>query len=152
MAEYERSRVIGAAPDAVFAFATDLNNLPTYLPTVQATEEPAPGRIRVRGEVRGNRYEDDGSVTIDADRRRMEWGADELNYSGWMSVGADDDAGTRSQVTVHLSFAPWTDDSGRPIAEPNIDPDPIEESLETALDSLRSLIEGTGGKDDTAAP
>jgi hypothetical protein len=55
-------------------------------------------------------------------------------------------------VVAHLSFAPYVTPSGSPITgEPDIDPDPIEESLEAALDSLRNLMEGRGGKEAPAS-
>ena len=144
MAEYERSRLVQASPDDVFAFVSDANNLATFLPTVDVVEPQAEGRVEVHGEVRGRSYEDEGWFRVDEARRRIEWGADERTYSGWLTVAADD-AG--AQVVAHLSMPPYVTPSGAPITgEPDIDPDPIEESLEAALDSLRNLMEGRGGK------
>jgi hypothetical protein len=55
-------------------------------------------------------------------------------------------------VVAHLSFAPYVTATGRPISrEPAADPDPIEQSLEAALDSLRNLKEGRGGKEEPAS-
>ena len=52
---------------------------------------------------------------------------------------------------AHLSFAPYVTPTGRPITgEPSDEPDPIELSLEAALDSLRNLMEGRGGKEEPA--
>ena len=149
MAEYERSRLVQASPDDIFAFVSDASNLATILPTVETVERQADDRVEVHGEVRGRTYEDDGWFRVDEARRRVEWGADERTYSGWLTVaGADGGA----QVVAHLSFAPYVTPSGRPISgEPDIDPDPIEESLEAALDSLRNLMEGRGGKEEPAA-
>lgn len=144
MAEYERSRWVQAAPDDVFAFVSNPSNLATILPTVRAVEPEAEDRVVVRGTTGNTPYEDDGWFHVDADRRRLEWGADEETYSGWMTVSGEDGG---SQVVAHLSFAPYVTPSGRPITgEPAIDPDPVEESLEAALDSLRNLMEGRGGK------
>jgi uncharacterized protein YndB with AHSA1/START domain len=149
MAEYERSRLVQASPDDVFAFVSDANNLATFLPTVDVVEPQAEGRVEVHGEVRGRSYEDEGWFRVDEARRRIEWGADERTYSGWLTV-AGEDGGT--QVVAHLSFAPYVTPSGSPITgEPDIDPDPIEESLEAALDSLRNLMEGRGGKESPAS-
>jgi hypothetical protein len=149
MAEYERSRLVQASPDDVFAFVSDASNLATILPTVETVERQADDRVEVHGEVRGRTYEDDGWFRVDEARRRIEWGADERTYSGWLAVaGADGGA----QVVVHLSFAPCVTPSGRPITgEPADEPDPIEQSLEAALDSLRNLMEGRGGKEEPAA-
>ena len=148
MAEYERSRLVQASPDDVFAFVSDASNLATILPTVETVERQAEDRVEVHGEVRGRTYEDDGWFRVDEARRRIEWGADERTYSGWLTVsGADGGA----QVVAHLSFAPYVTPSGRPIGRAADEPDPIEQSLEAALDSLRNLMEGRGGKEEPAA-
>jgi hypothetical protein len=148
MAGYERSRLMQASPDDVFAFVSDANNLATFLPTVDAIEPQAEDRVEVHGEVRGRSYEDEGWFRVDEARRRIKWGADERTYSGWLTVAADDGG---SQVVAHLSFAPYVTPTGRPITgEPVSEPDPIEESLEAALDSLRNLMEGRGGKEEPA--
>jgi uncharacterized protein YndB with AHSA1/START domain len=146
MAEYERSRLVLASPEDVFAFVSDPRNLATFLPTVDTVEPREEDRVEVHGEVRGRTYEDDGWFHVDEARHRIEWGADERTYSGWLTV-AEDDAG--AQVVAHLSMPPYVTPSGRPITgEPEIDPDSIEESLEAALDSLRNLMEGRGGKEE----
>jgi hypothetical protein len=149
MAEYERSRLVQAPPDDVFAFVSNLDNLATFVPTVDEAKPQAPGRVHVHGETRGHTYDDDGWFRVDEARRRLEWGADEHDYAGWLTVAGEDGG---SQVVVHLSVAPFVTASGRPITgEPAAEPDPIEESLEAALDSLRNLMEGRGGKEEPAA-
>jgi hypothetical protein len=149
MAEYERSRLVQASPDEVFAFVSDASNLATILPTVDTVEPQTEGRVEVHGEVRGRSYEDDGWFRVDEARRRIEWGADEGTYSGWLTVSGEDGG---AQVVAHLSFAPHVTPSGRPISgERADDPDPIEQSLEAALDSLRNLMEGRGGKEEPAS-
>jgi hypothetical protein len=149
MAEYERSRFVQASPDDVFAFVSDARNLATFLPTVDAAEPHGEDRVEVHGHVQGRSYDDDGWFRVDEARRRIEWGADERTYSGWLTVSGDDGG---AQVVAHLSFAPYVTPSGRPISgEPQTAPDPIEQSLEAALDSLRNLMEGTGGKEEPSA-
>jgi uncharacterized protein YndB with AHSA1/START domain len=149
MAEYERSRLVQASPDDVFAFVSDASNLATFLPTVDMVEPRAEGRVEVHGEVRGRTYEDDGWFRVDEARRRIEWGADEGTYSGWLTVAQ---ANGGAQVVTHLSFAPFVTATGHPITgEPEAEPDSIEQSLEAALDSLRNLMEGRGGKEEPAS-
>jgi hypothetical protein len=149
MAEYERSRLVQASPDDVFAFVADAGNLAAFLPTVDAVEAQAEDRVLVRGETRGNDYEDDGWFRVDENRRRLEWGAAERDYSGWLTVSGEDGG---SQVVAHLSLPPHVTESGRPITgELDDGSDPIEQSLEAALDSLRNLMEGRGGKEEPAA-
>jgi hypothetical protein len=148
MAEYERSRRVQASADDVFAFVSDLSHFATFLPTVRAVEPRAEGQIRVSGQSHGHAYEDEGWFRVDA-ARRVEWGDDERTYSGWLTVAGEDDGA--SQVVAHLSFAPHVTATGAPAdAEPAVASDPIEQSLEAALDSLRNLLEGTGGKEEPA--
>src|SRR5688500_17585019 len=118
MAEYERSRLVQASPDDVLAFVSDASNLATFLPTVDTVEPQAEGRVEVHGEVRGRTYEDDGWFRVDAARRRIEWGADERTYSGWLTV-AEENGG--AQVVAHLSFAPYDTTSRRPITGEPVD-------------------------------
>ena len=55
-------------------------------------------------------------------------------------------------MVAHLSFAPYVTPAGRTDHRRAADdPDPIEQSLEAALDSLRNLMEGRGGKEEPAA-
>jgi len=149
MAEYEQSRLVQASPDDVFAFVSDASNLATFLPTVDMVEPPAEGRVEVHGEARGRTYEDDGWFRVDEARRRIEWGSDERTYSGWLTVSEENGG---AQVVAHLSFAPYVTATGRPITgELEVNPDSIEQSLEAALDSLRNLLEGRGGKEELAS-
>jgi len=149
MAEYERSRLINVAPGDVFAFVSNPDNLPTFIPTVQAIEPQPDDRVRIQGAIHGRSYVDDGWLHVDRDRRRLEWGDDERTYSGSLTV-AGDNGGT--QVVLHLSLPPHFTPSGRPITgEAANAPDTIEQSLEDALDSLRNLMEGRGGKVERSA-
>ncbi len=52
MPEYEHSQTIQASPDAVFAFVSQVRNLPQYLPTIKAAEPQGPERVVVHGEAR----------------------------------------------------------------------------------------------------
>jgi hypothetical protein len=147
MAEYERSRLVDVSAEDVFAFVTDFRNLVNYVPTVTSVEPTGQeDHVRIRGVFRGTPYDDDVWYNLDENRRRIEWSADERAYSGWLTVS---EADGRSQIVVHLSVPPYVTSSGRPITGELTDgEDPYEEGLETALDSLRNLLEGTGGEEE----
>jgi uncharacterized protein YndB with AHSA1/START domain len=149
MASYERSRWINAREDVVFRFATALRNMPTYIPTVKSVEwEPGGKTVRVKGEVRGQPFEDRHCwLKIDSDRNRMEWSAEGHDYSGWMTITKGDNASGGAQVVVNLTVPPWVSPSGRPITGEPPGPNIIEESLEDSLNSLRNMIEGRGGEE-----
>ena len=143
MPEYEHTQTIHASPAEVFAFVSDVRNLPQYLPTTKGAEPQGEGRVRVRGEANGHEYDSDGYFQADEAMRRLEWGADEEGkYSGWLTVSGEESA---SLVTVHLSFGPATDLPER-IEENSPGERPIQQGLEASLASIQNLVEGQGGK------
>lgn len=148
MAEFEHSMTMQASADQVFDFVADVRNLPKYLPTTKSAQGQGEGRVRVQGEVRPpdgggelRRYDSDGYLRRLADRNRLEWGADEGYYSGWLE--ARDGGGGQTQVTVHISLR-----GAPPGADPNEAPPPekIQEGLVASLESIRRQVEGEGGK------
>jgi uncharacterized membrane protein len=102
MSEYERSTTIRAPAEAVLAFASDVRNLPKYLPTTHHAEPQGAERVAVAGEAKGHRYQADGYLRADRERQRLEWGSDEGHYSGWLQVEPAGEGASR--VTVHLSM------------------------------------------------
>lgn len=137
MSTYEHSTTVQASPDAVFAFVSDVNNLPRYLPTVHSAKPQSGERVHVEGEAQGHHYDDDGYMRVDQASRRMEWGSDgEDDYTGWLTVAGDDGA-TSSTVTVHLEFGEQTGDDQQ-ISNQD---ERIEQGLSEALDAIRQQIE-----------
>ncbi len=157
MKEYEKTKQIKAPAGAVFAWLSDVGNLPHYLPPVKEaaltgpSSSDSPGRQKVwmKVEIPG-RYETEGEgyFSVDEGSRRMEWGAEwGRDYSGWLAVSEDESAA--STVTVHLNFGPRsaeeeTDTSG--------ESDPFEEGIEATLESIRRQIEEGSGKVDPTPP
>jgi hypothetical protein len=149
MSEYERSRLIHASEGDVFTFVSDVNNLPVFVPTVQAVEPQKGEQVLVRGEIRGHNFEDEGWFHIEPARHRVEWGDEERTYSGSLTVAAEN---SDSRVTIHLALPPYVTPSGAPVTgEDPAEHEQIEASLEAALDSLRNIMEGRGGKEEPAS-
>lgn len=153
MTEYQQTQTIGASAENVFAWLSDVNNLPRYLPPVVdasiegPSAEGSPGQ-RVRATLEypggGGTFDAEGYFAIDEGQRRMEWGAEvQRDYSGWLEVTEDGDG--QSQVTVHLNF-------GERSVEPEMreqapeDRDPLAEGIAATLESIRRQIEEGSGK------
>jgi uncharacterized protein YndB with AHSA1/START domain len=95
--EYEPSQAIDAPPDEVFAWLSDVGNLPEYLPPIVeaslqgASAEGLPGqRIRTTLEYPGEdggTFEAEGYLAVDQRERRMEWGPSRgvTTRAGWLS-------------------------------------------------------------------
>lgn len=158
--EYEQSQTIDAPPQEVFAWLSNVANLPEYLPPVVASSaegpsaEGVPGqRIRTTLEYPGQEertFEAEGYLSVDESERRMEWGAEAgRDYSGWLTVANCGEGG--SEVVVHLSF-------GERSVEPEMQEraaegrDPLTEGISATLESIRRQIEEGSGKVETPLP
>lgn len=149
MPEYEHSQTIQAAPQRIFDFVADVSNLPKYLPTTKSAQEQGEERVRVQGEAKGHRYDADGYLRPNAEKLRLEWGADEGYYSGWLQIDGQNGSvhSDNAQVTVHLSFKEKPgQDSGHAPSDAD-----IQEGMQKALQSIQNYVEGTGGKEEPAA-
>jgi uncharacterized protein YndB with AHSA1/START domain len=152
--EYEQSQPIDAPPEEVFAWLSDVGNLPEYLPPwwpprrrgPRSRASPARGsrrRSSTRGE-EGRTFDAEGYLAVKEAERRMEWGAEAgRDYSGWLTVANRGEGG--SEVVVHLSF-------GERSVEPEMQErtpegrDPLAEGISATLESIRRQIEEGSGK------
>ncbi len=151
MGEYEHTTTVKSKPQQVFDFVSDVNNLPRYLPTVKSAMRQGSDRVRVQGDAAGHQYDSDGSYNVYKDRKRMEWGSDgENQYRGWLEV-KDNEDGTGATVTVHLSFEPRSDLALQYERQSGDRDRTIHEGLKNALQSIKNLCEGQGGKVDSRA-
>jgi uncharacterized protein YndB with AHSA1/START domain len=158
--EYEQSQTIDAPPEEVFAWLSDVDNLPEYLPPVVASSAEGPSAVDIPGERirttleypgQGERtFTAEGYLAVDEGERRIEWGAEAgRDYSGWLTVANRGEGG--SEVVVHLSF-------GERSVEPEMqerapeDRDPLAEGISATLESIRRQIEEGSGKVETPPP
>ena len=138
MGEYEQTMTMRASPDQVLDFVADVGNMPSYLPTTKSAQP--------QGEAQGHKYDSDGYLRRDPESKRLEWGADEGYYSGWLQV-REAGAGA-SAVTIHISLRarpPGSDQSHAPTDEQ------INEGLAKGLQSIQNHVEGRGGKVEPSA-
>lgn len=159
MPEFQHRQRIAAPPNRVYAFVADVANLPKYVPTTKAAQAVPGGKVQVQGEAEGHRYDSDGSFRADEAARRIEWGAEERDYSGFLDVADAGDGG--SDLTVHLAFAEGMGErvaaeqeaKGQDAPAPSGGPSgpQIQEGLEASLLSIRNLVEGDGGKVEPAS-
>ncbi len=149
--QYQRSQTFDVPADRLFAFVSEVGNLPKYMPPVTSAQAIPPDKVRIHVEIPQHGSADgEGYYRVYRDERRMEWGANVgRDYSGRLTV--TDQGATRSELTVELSFGPRS-------AEPQIeqesrpDRDPLEEGIGATLESIRRHVEGEGGKVPTPSP
>lgn len=144
MPSYQQTIQIPVQPRQVFDFVADVRNLPNYLPTTRDAQSQGDERVRVQGEAKGHAYDADGYLRCDRQQMRLEWGADEGHYAGWLQIDAQ---GDRSTVTVNLEFHESVE---RPDARAPNEQD-VRAGLNAALESIRRQVLGEGGKVEPAA-
>ncbi len=144
MSEFEHTTTVEASPEQVWSFVADVRNLPKYLPTTHSAEPAQGERVEVKGEAQGHEYDSEGYFREDKQNYRLEWGADENYYSGWLEIK---EQGDTSDVTVHLTFtgAPPQgegDPPGDNTSEEAPSRDDVQEGLVSALESIKNFVEG----------
>ena len=102
MAEYERRRTVPAPPDALFAYLSDVGNLPTYFRGMtSARPGPGPEEVLVTAVVKDREVAGVAHLEVDHDARRLDWSSESPNdYHGWLAVRPADGG---SEVELHLS-------------------------------------------------
>lgn len=134
MPDFSHARTMRVAAEDVYDFIADVRNMATYLPTTRKADTDGPGRVRVQGEVKGRRYDSDGFLRRIDDRNRIEWGADEGDYSGWMEARR---RGEGTEVTVHLHFS---DDAWQRRGSDGPNADEVQRNLEAALIAIEQSV------------
>lgn len=149
MPEYTDRITVDAAPDAVFRFVSDIQNLPKYLPTVHHAAPQTGERIALEGQANGHHYNSDGWFKVDPAAMTMSWGSDgENDYSGKMTVIAHGQAAT-VECALRFSPSPEIKDAmdkhqGGPSAA-------MTDGLRTSLHNIKQICEGTGGREHSTA-
>lgn len=149
MSHYTCQTTVNAPADEVFAYVTNVERMPEYLPTLHEAHRQGEDRVAMKGEAAGHPYSADGNFVIDQDGRTMRWSSDgEHRYSGHLEV---QDQGSACNVSVTLDFEPnpgMDEDFKREMGSRDA---AIQDGLEKSLQSIKNQCEGTGGKVPTRA-
>jgi uncharacterized membrane protein len=120
--QHEHTEHVAAAPDAVYAAISDLNNLPRFVPQLTGVRAEDGGRVAVDARYEGHEQHGEATFATDDAARRIEWGA-ASGYRGWMQVDTDGDG---SRLTLFLD----TPHSGA-----------SDQDIAATLDAIRMLVE-----------
>lgn len=135
MNDYERTARVDASADALFAYLSDVDNLPDYFERMTEAE-PGNGqevhtKARIDTDGQGEQeVEGEAWFKVDEEGRRIQWGSEgPNNYSGELEVSAN---GEGSEVAVRLRTE--MDDEKA-----------IEGDLQRTLDNIKRLVEDGAG-------
>ena len=105
MADFEQTREIGAAPDAVWRLVSDPNRLAEWVPTTTVSRPEGVGAVHLQGESHGHDYDINSGFVVDNAARRLSWDSPRLSgYQGTLHV-ADHAGGSRVTVQVTIPDA-----------------------------------------------
>jgi uncharacterized protein YndB with AHSA1/START domain len=102
MADFELSREIDVAPQAVWALVSDPERLADWVPTTTASRPAGHDAVQLRGESHGHDYDLRGGFAADDDAHRLVWDSPrQSGYHGSLTVAGHD---TGSRVTVKMTI------------------------------------------------
>ena len=105
MGNFEQSRDIGAAPEAVWRLVSDPNRLADWVPTATASRAAGGDAVRLQGESHGHDYDTRGGFVADDAAKRLSWDSPRLSgYRGTLVV-AEHAGGSRVTVRVTVPDA-----------------------------------------------
>ena len=106
MPDFEQSREIDVAPEAVWALVSDPDRLADWVPTAAASRPAGHDAVQLQGESHGHDYDLRGGFVADDDARRLVWDSPrQSGYRGSLTV-AGHDAGSRVTVQVTIPDLP----------------------------------------------
>ena len=106
MPDFEQSREIDAAPEAVWRLVSDPDRLPDWVPTTTASHLAGRGAVQLQGESHGHDYDIRGGFVTDEAARRLSWDSPRLaGYRGSLTV-TEHAPGSRVTLQVTIPGIP----------------------------------------------
>ena len=131
MADYDGRTTVSAPEDALFAYLSDVSNLPEYFSRM--TEAHRTGGEEVHTEARmpsGDTVEGEAWFRVDEGAKHIAWGSEgENDYNGFLDVTAVD--GSSSQVQVHIH-------------SPHVADEQVQVGVDQTLATIKEKVEGRG--------
>lgn len=103
MADYQGSTTVSVPPDSLFAYLSDVENLPGYFARMREARMTAPHEVHTTAQLPdGTTVEGEAWFRVDDDRKHLSWGSedDSNGYNGYLDVSEDGD-GSRVEVHIH---------------------------------------------------
>ena len=131
MGDYEKSTTVDIDPDRLFAYLSDVENLPAYLPRLTEAHATHDDKVDVTAVIEPEgepRREVEGEATMEVVEpgRKLRWASPGPNdYHGELDVDAAD-KGSRLTVRLHTE---------------HVEGDQIDRGLDEALRGIKSAVE-----------
>jgi uncharacterized membrane protein len=131
MSDYAHTTTVRRPADDVFAYLSDIGNLPQYFEAMESAESAGHQAVHVVANVEGQRREGEAWLAVDSDARRLQWGSEGPNdYHGELTVTPSGNGGGESEVQVFLRTE-------------RADGPGIRAGLEQTLANLKQILDGS---------
>jgi uncharacterized protein YndB with AHSA1/START domain len=100
--DFEQSREMDAAPDAVWRVVSDPSRLADWVPTARSSRPAGDSSVELEGESHGHDYDLLSGFAADDATRRLSW--DSPRHNGYQGSLAVAERGTGSLVTVRVTI------------------------------------------------
>jgi hypothetical protein len=129
MAEFQAAATVEAGQDALFAFLSEVGNLPRYFPRMTFATPGEGEEVRTGADLPGGQHvEGRAWFRVDSDAHRIEWGSEGPNsYHGSLEV--DGSAGS-PEIRVRLHTTRVSDGD-----------DEVRQGLVDTLANIKRLVE-----------
>ena len=130
MSDYDGSTTVAAPPDALFAYLSDVENLPGYFARMKEAHRTSGDEVHTQAQMPdGQSVEGDAWFRVDQGKQHISWGSEgESDYSGYLDVSADGDG---SKVVVHIH-------------SPHVQSDQVQTGVDETLAAIKEKVEGQG--------
>jgi uncharacterized membrane protein len=100
MGDYQHSVTVKAPAARLFAYLSDVRNLPRYFTAMTSAEPAGDQAVKVTANLHGTTRQGEAWFTVDQRQQHLEWGSEgPSNYHGYLDVTGDAAA---SEVAVFL--------------------------------------------------
>ena len=129
MADFSSTTTVDASPEDLFAFLSDISNLPRYFARMTSATPTEGNAIHTTAQLPdGSQVEGEAWFEVDQNAQHIAWGAEgPHDYHGSLDVSAAEQGAT-VQVTLHTSRVEAGDNE-------------VQEGLDTTLTTIRTLVQ-----------
>ena len=132
MADFTSTTTVDASPDDLFAFLSDVGNLPRYFARMTSAERGDGNEVKTSAQLPdGSHVEGRAWFEVDADKQHIAWGSEGSNdYHGYLDVRPAEH-GASVEVHIHTTRVDEGDHQ-------------VQQGVDQTVDTIKSLVEDQG--------
>ena len=129
MADFTSTTTVDASPDDLFAFLSDVGNLPRYFARMKTAEPGQGNEVHTSAELPdGTHVEGKAWFEVDTSKQHIAWGSEGDNdYRGYLDVRPAE-RGSTVEVHIHTSRVDAGDNQ-------------VQQGVDQTCDTIKSLVE-----------